>query len=189
MTRKRPLVSSTNHPDVLHMFELMDQLRKPRAAAHITEADNLGKPLAGSFDVEHSREPPTEISDDLWSRISLLLRAPEPQASNRKRKPGGGRKRGDPRAVFEGIVYVLRTGTAWKKIPRDRFASGSTLHLRFQEWISDGLFHRIWKTGLAEHPDLQGICWRCHHHQQFGSSECQGGVQWTPAFRQSTVRN
>lgn len=37
------------------------------------------------------------------------------------RKPGSGRKPKEARLVFEGIVYVLRTGCQWKALPTERF--------------------------------------------------------------------
>jgi len=44
------------------------------------------------------------------------------------RKGGGGRKPKDPRLVFEGIVFVLRTGCQWKALASERFGSASAIH-------------------------------------------------------------
>ena len=76
-----------------------------------------------------------EVSDEFWRRAEPLL--PTRQRSEDRayqRKPGAGRKPKDPRLVFEGIVYVLRTGCQWKALPAERFGSASAIHTRFLEW-------------------------------------------------------
>ena len=62
--------------------------------------------------------------------------------------------------VFEGIVYVLRTGCQWKALPRERFGSASAIHKRFLEWEKAGLFVALWQAGLAEYDEMEGIAWR-----------------------------
>lgn len=102
-----------------------------------------------------------EVSDALWRRVKPLL--PKPKASCRRwgrtKKPGGGRPRISDQRVFAGILYVLRTGCQWKAAPKE-YGSGSTLHLRFQQWERAGVWKRLWKAGLAEYDELAGIAWR-----------------------------
>lgn len=102
-----------------------------------------------------------EVTDEFWKRVEPLL--PVKQRSPEKhyvRKAGGGRKPKEARLVFEAIVYVLRTGCQWKAVPFERFGSGSAIHARFLEWESAGFFESIWKAGLAEYDELEGIAWR-----------------------------
>jgi putative transposase len=63
------------------------------------------------------------------------------------------------RKVFEGIVYVRRTGCQWKALPRGQFASGSAIHRYFQEWAQAGFFSKPWAAGLTEHDEFKGILW------------------------------
>jgi transposase len=73
-----------------------------------------------------------EVSDELWERVAPLV--PQPKRKPRKkylRKPGGGRKPLSYRKVFEGIVYVLRTGCQWKAVPKKQFGSPSAIHRYF----------------------------------------------------------
>jgi transposase len=108
-----------------------------------------------------SRVAAWEVSDAFWQRVEPLL--PERQRDTAKpylRKPGGGRKPKDARLVFEGIVYVLRTGCQWKALPAERFGSASAIHQRFLEWQAAGVFEALWQAGLAEYDDLEGIAWR-----------------------------
>jgi len=65
----------------------------------------------------------------------------------------------DPRVVFAGIVYVLRTGCQWKALPQERFGSPSSIHKYFLEWKRQGVFVRLWQKGLAEYDELAGIAW------------------------------
>ena len=89
--------------------------------------------------------------DELWDRVEPLLP---------RYRPGkqGGRPRVDLRAVFDGILYVLRTGCQWNAAPRE-FSSPSTLHRYFQEWTKQGVFFRLWKEALWEYDALEGIDW------------------------------
>jgi transposase len=102
-----------------------------------------------------------EVTDEFWLRVRTLIplrqRVPD---QNYSRKVGGGRKPKDPRLVFEAIVYVLRTGCQWKALPAERFGSASAIHARFLEWEKAGVFEDLWKLGLAEYDEMEGIAWR-----------------------------
>ena len=65
----------------------------------------------------------TRIRDDLWNEITNIL--PE-------EKPGKtiGRPIVHYRKVFDGILFVLRTGCQWKMLPKE-YGSGSTWHTNF----------------------------------------------------------
>ena len=107
------------------------------------------------------RLPAWVVSDLLWQRVEPLI--PERQRETAKdyvRQAGGGRKPKEARLVFEAIVYVLRTGCQWKALPGERFGSASAIHKRFLEWQKAGVFEALWKAGLAEYDDLEGIAWR-----------------------------
>mgnify|MGYP002824469155 FL=1 len=102
-----------------------------------------------------------EVTDEFWKRVEPLLPEKQRDPNHRYvRKPGGGCKPKDPRLVFEAIVYVLRTGCQWKALPRERFGSASAIHKRFLEWQEAGVFEALWRAGLAEYDDMEGIAWR-----------------------------
>ena len=102
-----------------------------------------------------------EVSDEFWKRVEPLipLRVRSPDKVY-LRKPGAGRPPMPARQVFEAVVYVLRTGCQWKALPKERFGSASAVHKRFLDWEAAGFFEALWKAGLAEYDDLQGIAWR-----------------------------
>ena len=65
----------------------------------------------------------------------------------------------DPRKVFEAIVFVLRTGIQWKALPKEVYGSPSAIHTYFQKWHRAGFFTELWRAGLAEYDDMEGIAW------------------------------
>ena len=55
--------------------------------------------------------------------------------------------------------------------------SGSTAHLRFQEWVAAGVFLELWRTGLERYDELQGLwSWSMSRGKKPGCSlsEAQG---------------
>lgn len=100
------------------------------------------------------------VSDELWARVEPLV--PARQRTPEKtylRKPGGGRKPLSSRKIFEGIVFVLRTGIQWKALPRESFGAASSVHKYFLEWAKAGFFQKLWKLGLQEYDEFEGIAW------------------------------
>lgn len=93
-----------------------------------------------------------EVPESLWRRIEPLL--PKYPVSCE-----GGRPRLSLRKVVAGILYVLRTGSQWKAMPRE-FGSGSAIHDYFQEWTDSGVFAKLWRVALEEYDELVGIDWQ-----------------------------
>ena len=101
-----------------------------------------------------------EVSDELWKKAAPLIpKHTREKGRKYRRRPGGGRKRKTPRLVFAGIVYVLRTGCQWKALPKERFGSASSIHRYFLAWKRAGVFVRLWRKGLAEYNEMEGIAW------------------------------
>lgn len=101
-----------------------------------------------------------EVTDEFWQRVEPLIPVRSPADRIYVRKPGAGRPPKPARLVFEAIVYVLRTGCQWKALPKERFGSASAVHKRFLEWEAAGFFEALWKAGLAEYDQMEGIAWR-----------------------------
>ena len=102
-----------------------------------------------------------EVTDEFWKRVEPLIPVRQRAVAQAYiRKSGGGRKPKNPRLVFEGIVCVLRTGCQWKTLPAERFGSASAILARFVEWAKAGVFESLWKLGLAEYDEFEGIAWR-----------------------------
>ncbi len=91
------------------------------------------------------------VPDALWTRIEPVL--PVPPA-----RPRGGRPRVPDRVVLAAIVYRLRTGCQWKALPA-QFGSGSTCHLRFQQWVQAGVFEQMFAQLVRFYDVRRGIQW------------------------------
>jgi len=110
------------------------------------------------------RTHPWEISDEFWTLVEPLIPASPRFGDNKvyKRKPGGGAKaKYSNRIYFSAIVYILRTGIQWNALPREKFdgLGSSALHTKFQQWQRSGFFQALWRRGLAEYDELEGIAW------------------------------
>ncbi len=104
---------------------------------------------------EKERRQRFSLSDELWEHL-------EPFIPVRKScLPKGGRPPLPPRVVADAIFFVLRTGCQWKAIARESHGCcGSLAHLRFQEWVEEGVFQRFWEAGLHKYDEVRGIDWR-----------------------------
>src|SRR3954454_21709760 len=77
------------------------------------------------------------VTEALWNAIAPLL--PEHKPS-----PKGGRPPGSDRACLEGIIFVLKTGMPWQRLPtRLGYGSGSTCWRRFRAWTRLGLWPEL----------------------------------------------
>jgi transposase len=94
------------------------------------------------------RAYPSDISDARWALIEPMLSAW--QQARIDRRPTGEPARTDLREVFNGILYVNRTGIAWKYLPHD-FPPHSTVYYYYALWRDEGLFAQLNHdlTGLA----------------------------------------
>jgi transposase len=100
------------------------------------------------------------VSDELWKQVAPLIPKRKRERGRKYlRRPGGGRKAMDARKVFEAIVFVLRTGCQWKSLPKAVFGSASSVHKYFLEWKAAGVFVKLWRKGLAEYDEMEGIAW------------------------------
>src|SRR6185295_1609865 len=82
-----------------------------------------------------------DLTDAQWTIL-------EPVFRYRRRPDGRGRPPHDPRAVLNGVLWVLRTGAPWHDLPR-RYPPYQTCHRRFQAWQRTGVLERVLQ-GLAE---------------------------------------
>jgi transposase len=79
---------------------------------------------------------PRDLTDQQWNFIRPFL----PVLA--RRKDGRGRPWRENRAVFNGILWILRTGAPWADLP-ERYPSYQTCHRRFQQWVRSGVLRSI----------------------------------------------
>jgi transposase len=85
----------------------------------------------------HRRAYPSDLSDARWALI-------EPQLSAWRQKRtdagvGGRTAEHDLREIFNAILYVNRTGIAWRYLPHD-LPPWQTVYWYFKTWTVDGIF-------------------------------------------------
>ncbi|MEU8517331.1 IS5 family transposase [Kitasatospora sp. NPDC048722] len=79
---------------------------------------------------------PSDLTDGQWALVESLL----PPA---RVAPKGGRREKHPRRrIVDAIFYVVRTGCAWRQLPKD-FAPWPTVYWYFTWWHDDGTVERI----------------------------------------------
>ena len=91
------------------------------------------------------------VDDALWAELEPILRVEKV-----RKKPG--RPRRDDRAIFDGLIWLARTGSQWQELPR-RFGPKSTVHARFAEWVASGALERAWAVLLRAYDDAVGLDW------------------------------
>lgn len=88
-----------------------------------------------------------ELTDSEWERLKKYF--PEREAGDL------GRPRNDDRQMLNGVLWVVRSGAAWRDLP-ERYGAWSSVYSRFVEWQEEGLFKRILDE-LSEEADLQDM--------------------------------
>ncbi len=93
-------------------------------------------PRAADSPATDTKDAPTiwRVDDALWARLEPILRVDKP-----RKKPG--RPRRDDRAIFDGLIWLARTGSQWSQLP-PAFGPKSTVHARFSEWVTTGRLER-----------------------------------------------
>ena len=82
------------------------------------------------------------LTDEQWELIAPLF----PQRKRRRDKRG--RPPAANRACFEGILWILQSGAAWRFLP-DEFPSPSTCWRRLQRWQDEGVWLEAWRALLG----------------------------------------
>jgi transposase len=82
------------------------------------------------------------LTDEQWELIEPLLPKPKRRRGKRGRPPALNQ------ACFEGILWVLQTGAAWRFLS-DEFPSPSTCWRRLQTWQEQGIWLDAWRALLG----------------------------------------
>jgi len=112
---------------------------------------NTPRSAATAATTEHDDPTIWRVDDDLWTLLQPVLRVDKV-----RKKPG--RPRRDDRAIFDGLVWLARTGSQWSQLPRE-YGPKSTVHERFSEWIATGALARAWAVLLREYDGAIGLDW------------------------------
>ena len=87
----------------------------------------------------------------MWALLAPILKVERP-----RKKPG--RPRRDDWAIFDGLIWLARTGAQGSQLPRE-FGPKSTVHERFSEWVETRALERAWAVLLREYNAAVGLDW------------------------------
>jgi putative transposase len=125
-----------------------------------------------------------EVSDELWAIIEPILCEDCPPPKN------PGRPRTDWRRCLNGIIFRMRTGCQWNRLPKV-FGDDSTVHRWFQRWNRNGVMKRIWAELVSQCDELEGVDWEWQSADGSMGKARFGGMQSGPTRRTvgKTARN
>lgn len=76
---------------------------------------------------------PSDLSDGEWKYLKKCLP---------KQKAGGRPKKYQRREILNAIFYLIRTGCAWRYLPRD-YPCWKTVYHYFRDWRLSGVWYKI----------------------------------------------
>jgi putative transposase len=100
-------------------------------------------------------------SDELWEQVEQVLAELDPPADY-------GPDRIDQRAAFDGIIFRLRSGVQWNRLPEE-YGDDSSVHRTFQRWVKRGVLQKLWAVLVKDCEELGGVDW------QWQSADCALG--------------
>jgi len=86
------------------------------------------------------------IDDDFWALIEPLI-----SSRSLAKRRSAGRPRAPDRAVFSGIVFVLRSGISWTLLPQKLgYGTGQVCSRRLAEWQDEGVWPSLQRVLVDE---------------------------------------
>lgn len=110
------------------------------------------------------RAYPSDLSDARWALIAPRLTAWRQARTDARTALGikGRTPTHDLREIFNAILYVNRTGIAWRYLPHD-FPAHPTVYGYFALWSKEGIFTELnynsSVTTTAEPPNQRHPSW------------------------------
>ena len=108
-----------------------------------------------------------DISDEKWFIIGPMLAKVGTETRGRKRK--------DDRLMFNGILWILKTGAPWRDL-HPEFGPWKTVHKRFLQWakleIWDGILKKLSINADPEAIIIDASFVKLHQH----GSGAKGGT-------------
>ena len=89
---------------------------------------------------------PSDLTDGQWEVLAPLLSAA---------KSGGRPRSVDLREIVNGILYVLRSGCAWRMLPND-LPPWQTVYKYFRAWTKAGTWQLVNETLRSQVRDAEG---------------------------------
>ncbi len=108
------------------------------------------------------------LTDAQWSKVKRVI---PPRKKPWRKKSRRGRKPVDNRKCFEGILWILWTGSPWAALPKI-YGAKSTVHRRLKQWAESGVLEKLWRSFLVELEDKEQLLWNeCFVDGTFSSAK------------------
>ena len=91
-----------------------------------------------------------DLTDEQWRAVETIL-PPDPIRADKRGRPWS-----DRRTIFNGVLWILRTGAPWKDLP-PRFGPHQTVHRRFQNWVRSGVLEQVLLAVAQDLKDRSGL--------------------------------
>ena len=91
-----------------------------------------------------------DLTDEQWRTVETILPIHPVRADTR------GRPWSDRRTVFNGVLWILRTGAPWQDLP-ERYGPHQTVHRRFQSWVRTGVLEQVLLAVAQDLKDRGGL--------------------------------
>lgn len=93
------------------------------------------------------------VTDALWAAIAPVIPVRPP-------RPKGGRPPIDDRAALTGILFVLKSGIPWERLPQEMgCGSGMTCWRRLRDWQAAGVWEKLHHVLLDRLGRANAIDW------------------------------
>lgn len=110
-----------------------------------------------------------QLTDEQWAIVEPLI--PKKHART-------GRPPADPRAMLDGVLWILRTGAPWRDLP-ERFGPCKTIFDYYSHWRRSGVIDRVVEA-LQIRLDREGkIDWDlwCIDGSHVRAARCAAGAE------------
>lgn len=88
------------------------------------------------YTCEQRKRYPTDLTDEQWEQLAPLIPEVSPNTTQRTIPR---------RELVNGVLYVLRTGCAWRNMPHD-LPNGKTVYHYFRQWTLSGVWEQAMNT-------------------------------------------
>ena len=109
------------------------------------------------------------VDDALWAQAEKVLEEHDPPA-----RFGPGRI--DQRRALDGVIYRMRSGVQWNRLPAE-FGDDASVHRTFQRWVRRGVIGKLWALLVAECGDLGGVEWEWQSFDCAMGKARHGGIK------------
>ena len=102
----------------------------------------------------------------------------EPLCLGKRSDPGRSGK--DNRLFVEAVLWIVRTGSPWRDLPR-AFGHGNSAYTRFRDWVKADVWRRLFEA-VSDEPDMEyamvdATIVKVHRHGQ----GAKGGLKARPS--------